>query len=107
MPIGMPLGMLMSMKTTIGVSTKTRDRLAALASRHERTLGEQLDALIDEAEERAYWDDVSAGYSALPIGLDIVVADEYPEYAEHHVGPILADGDHNAPASAPTTGVAA
>jgi len=107
MPASMPIDMLLSMKTTISVSTRTRDRLAALASRHERTLGEQLDALIDEAEERAYWDDVSAGYAALPRGLDIVVADEYPEYAEHRVGPIPADGDHNTPSSAPISGAAA
>jgi hypothetical protein len=95
------------MKTTISVSTRTRDRLAALASRHERTLGDQLDALLDEAEDRAYWDDVSAGYAALPPELDVVVADEYPEYAHHRVGPIPADGEHNAPTSSPTRGAAA
>jgi hypothetical protein len=99
--------MLNGMKTTISVSARTRDRLAALASRHGRTLGEQLDVLIDEAEERTFWADVSHGYAAVPSGLDVVVDDEYPEYSQHRVGPIAAEGDHNAASEPPTAGAAA
>jgi hypothetical protein len=37
------------------VSAEVRDRLAALARRHDRTLGAELSVLIADAEEREWW----------------------------------------------------
>lgn len=83
--------------TTIRVERAVRDRLAALASAHGRSLGTELQALLDELA----WRDIEAGYRRLgenpealaeyqaeaaawmSAGLDdlaATAADEYPEY---------------------------
>lgn len=78
----MPDVMLQAMaKTTISVDVKTRDRLAALANRHHRPLGEELAALLDEAERRDFWAEVSAGYQLQPAE-PYDAADEFPEYRD-------------------------
>jgi hypothetical protein len=41
--------------TTMKVPAEVRDRLMALARRHERTLGAELATLVGEAEEREWW----------------------------------------------------
>jgi hypothetical protein len=57
MPHGKPTGKLRSMgaMTTMKLSVDVRDRLMALATAHGRTLGAELAALVDEAEERDWW----------------------------------------------------
>ena len=65
-------------KTTISVESSTRDRLAAWAARHGRPMGEQIELLLDIAEEREFWEKVSAGYANGYAGGN---DDEYPEYA--------------------------
>jgi hypothetical protein len=84
------------MKTTISVSGEVRDRLASLAHRHGRSLGEQIEAMLEAAEATAFWDRVAQGYAdASERGLTAVVHDDYPEYAHLRVGPIPAEGEHN------------
>ena len=83
--------------TTIRVDAEVRDRLAARAQAHGRSLGEELRAVLDEM----MWQGIEAGYRRLARrGEDIVAyraeaaewtsadltdlaaigADEYPEY---------------------------
>lgn len=45
----------MATMTTMKVAADLRDRLAKLASRHERPLGVELAALVHAAEEREWW----------------------------------------------------
>ena len=91
------------MKTTISVSGDVRDRLARLARQHGRSLGEEIAALVDAAEAAAFWDGVTQGYAeTYERDLAVVVHDEYPEYAHLRVGPLPAEGEHNALSSAET-----
>jgi plasmid stability protein len=83
--------------TTIRVETEVRDRLAARASTHGRSLGAELEAMLDEM----MWQGIEAGYRRLAthreemaayqaeaaewISADMgdlaaTAADEYPEY---------------------------
>jgi len=82
--------------TTIRVGRVARDRLAALAAAHGRTIGAELEALLDDLA----WRGIEAGYLRLSernelarytaesetwaaAGLDELAAsstDEYPEY---------------------------
>lgn len=83
--------------TTIRVDATVRDRLAALADAHGRTLGAELAAILDDLE----WDAIEAGYQRLAeqpsdlsaylaeaeafsrVGLQDLAdtaAEEYPEY---------------------------
>jgi hypothetical protein len=83
--------------TTIRVEVEVRDRLAALAESHGRSLGAQLSAMLDEVT----WRGIEAGYQRLAAnaveyaayraetaewtaadlgGLAATAADEYPEY---------------------------
>jgi plasmid stability protein len=83
--------------TTIRVETEVRDRLAALAAVHHRSLGAELRAMLDEM----MWQGIEAGYRRLAadteemaayqaevaewtsVGLGDLAAsaaDEYPEY---------------------------
>jgi plasmid stability protein len=83
--------------TTIRVDTEVRDRLAARARAHDRSLGAELSAMLDEL----MWQGVEAGYQRLGSdqaelasyqaetaewtgadlgGLASSAADEYPEY---------------------------
>ena len=85
MTTGMRIAMLSGMaKTTISVDSEVRDRLAALAEKHGRPMGEEISLLIDLAEARDFWTEVSVGYShgAADETSDV---DEFPEYA--HLGP--------------------
>jgi len=83
--------------TTIRVETEVRDRLAALAAAHGRSLGAELRAMLDEM----MWQGIEAGYrklaadreemaayhaeiaewTSVDIGeLAATAAEEYPEY---------------------------
>jgi hypothetical protein len=83
--------------TTIRVAVGVRDRLAALAEAHGRSLGAELAALLDDLE----WDAIEAGYRRLAARPDdlagylreaealgstnledlaATAAEEYPEY---------------------------
>lgn len=82
--------------TTIRVGRVTRDRLAALAAAHGRTIGAELESLLDDVA----WRGIEAGYLQLSdenkleryrvetetwasAGLDDLASsatDEYPEY---------------------------
>ncbi|MDG4823555.1 hypothetical protein O7635_17010 [Asanoa sp. WMMD1127] len=70
-------------KTTISVESGVRDRLAAWAARHGRSMGEEIEVLLEIAEEHEFWEKVSAGYANGYAGGN---DDEYPEYA--HLGPV-------------------
>jgi len=97
--------MLSGMKTTISLDAAVRDRLASLAVRHGRTMGEQIVVMIEAAEEQEFWVNVSAGYADIAAGgVEIVVHDDYPEYAHLRVEPVAAEGGHNAPDTPPTRG---
>jgi hypothetical protein len=88
--------MLMTMKTTVSLDSGVRDRLAALAIHHGRTMGEEIAAMVAVAEEREFWDEVSARYADIQAaGMDVVVHDDYPEYAHLRVGDVPAEGEHN------------
>lgn len=104
MPFGKPPGKLISMgaMTTMKLSVEVRDRLMALATGHGRTLGAELAALIDEAEERDWWRNAKQAAARLQADAEqwgdylreaddwnVAVADglgdhasEWPEYAE-------------------------
>jgi hypothetical protein len=73
-------------KTTISVDSRVRDRLAALAARHGRPLGEEIEVLLDIAEQGEFWLRVSAGYAHDPA---VAAHDEFPEYADLPVSPPL------------------
>ena len=83
--------------TTIRVEAEVRDRLAALAAAHGRSLGAELRAMLDEMT----WQGIEAGYRRLATdpeemaayraeiagwtsadlgGLAVTAAEEYPEY---------------------------
>lgn len=83
--------------TTIRVETDVRDRLAARAEAHGRSLGAELSAMLDEL----MWQGIEAGYRRLAANHDefdeyqaevaawtsadlgdlaATAADEYPEY---------------------------
>ena len=83
--------------TTIRVDTETRDRLAALAAAHGRTIGAELRVLLNEV----LWQEIEEGYRRLESQPDEIAsyraevaewtsaglrdlattaADEYPEY---------------------------
>jgi plasmid stability protein len=83
--------------TTIRVEAEIRDRLAARASRHGRSLGAELKALLDEMmwqgieagyrrlaaddEEMAAYQSEAAEWTSMDAGdLATTAADEYPEY---------------------------
>jgi hypothetical protein len=84
------------MKTTVSLEAELRDRLAALAARRGRTMGAQIAAMVQAAEEEDFWDGVSAGYAETGrTNLDVVVNDDYPEHAHLRVGDIHAQGAHN------------
>jgi hypothetical protein len=96
MPMTMPSTMLLGMKTTISVTGDVRDRLARLARRHGRSLGEEIAALVEAAEAAAFWDRVAEGYADMQErGLAVVMHDDYPEYAHLRVGALPAEGEHN------------
>jgi hypothetical protein len=70
-------------RTTITVDSTVRDRLADLARAHHRALGDELASLLDDAEERLFWERVSAGYARPwdePATTDDAAA-EFPEFA--------------------------
>lgn len=50
--------------TTIKVPVELRDRLAAVAAREHITLAEAIRRSLDNAEEAAFWSDVSATMGA-------------------------------------------
>src|SRR5437660_10494830 len=52
---------LMNAMTTIRVEASVRDRLAALAEAHGRSLGSELAAILDDLE----WEAIEAGYRRL------------------------------------------
>ena len=87
----------MNAMTTIRVEASVRDRLAALAEAHGRSLGSELAAILDDLE----WEAIEAGYrrlAARPGDLAVYLAEaeafsrldlqdladtaaeEYPEY---------------------------
>ena len=83
--------------TTIRVEAEVRDRLAALAAAHGRSLGAELGAMLDElmwqgieagyrrlaasqAEMKAYHTEAAGWISADIPDLAATAADEYPEY---------------------------
>jgi hypothetical protein len=68
-------------KTTISIDSAVRDRLATLAEAHGRPMGEEIAYLIDVADERDFWTEVSIGYSHGSAGESSDV-DEFPEYAD-------------------------
>lgn len=51
----------MAKMTTVRVEGKLRDRLAALAGAHGRSLGAELGAILDELQ----WQAIAAGYDRL------------------------------------------
>src|SRR3984957_8840451 len=83
--------------TTIRVESEVRDRLAARAHAHGRSLGAELSAMLDdlmwqgiedgyrrlaanEAEFRSYRDETAQWTGADLSGLAATAAEEYPEY---------------------------
>ena len=88
--------------TTMKLSVDVRDRLMALATSHGRTLGAELAALVNEAEEHDWWRNAKQAAARLQADpeqwedylreaddWDVTVADglgnhasEWPEYAE-------------------------
>lgn len=51
--------------TTIKVTRALRDRLAEKARRDHLTLGAVIEAALDEAESRSFWDAVAKEHAAL------------------------------------------
>lgn len=83
MRLGIAEGMLIGMKTTITVDSTVRDRLSVLARHHQRALGDELAALLGDAEARLFWERVSDGYARegrFDPGGD--ATSEFPEYVE-------------------------
>jgi hypothetical protein len=74
-----------------------RDRLALLAARHGRTMGEQIAVMVERAEYDLFWSDAAAGYDD---GSRVVVHDDYPEYAHLRRPDVAAEGQHNDPPAA-------
>jgi predicted transcriptional regulator len=99
--MAMPKTMLDGMKTTVSLTDEVRNRLAALAARNGRTMGEEIAAMVDRAEYDVFWADVAAGYDdAASAGVPMVVHDDYPEYAHMRRPEVPAEGAHNEPAPA-------
>ena len=109
---------LMNAMTTIRVEASVRDRLAALAEAHGRSLGAELAAILDDLE----WETIEAGYRRLAAKPDDLAAylaeaeafsridlqdladaaaEEYPEYnggvAEHGRHPARGSGPRQRP----------
>lgn len=85
---GIRAAMLVGMaKTTISIESMIRDRLAALAARHGRPLGEEIAVLLDIAERQDFWLQVSAGYAHDPATGH--ADDDFPEYADLPPSPSL------------------
>ena len=51
--------------TTMKVPVDVRDRLMALARDHDRTLGAELRALVNDAEEREWWSEAKQAAARL------------------------------------------
>jgi hypothetical protein len=95
----------MGAMTTMKLSVDVRDRLMALATTHGRTLGAELAALVEEAEERDWWGNAKQAAARLQADVEqwedylreaddwnVTFADglgdhaaEWPEYAEERV----------------------
>jgi hypothetical protein len=60
----------MNSMTTIRVEASVRDRLAALAEAHGRSLGSELAAILDDLE----WEAIEAGYRRLAANPDDLAA---------------------------------
>lgn len=89
----MPDDMLTGMaKTTMTVDSAIRDRLAALAKRHHRSLGAELAALLDVVERRDFWADVSMAYEHQPAE-PYDAFDEFPEYRDLKAPPLATPPD--------------
>ena len=54
-----------TMRETIQVPHETAERLRALASERQQTLGEAVTYLVQLEEERRFWQEFNAGYDAL------------------------------------------
>jgi hypothetical protein len=94
--------MLIGMKTTVSLDSGVRDRLAALAIRHGRTMGEEIASMVEATEAQEFWNEVTTRYADVQAaGMDVVVHDDYPEYAHLKVGDVPAEGEHNDPAPTP------
>jgi len=94
MAVTMPASMLAGMKTTVSLTDEVRNRLAALAARHGRTMGEEIAAMVERAEYDVFWADVALGYEG---AMRVVVHDDYPEYAHLRRPDVPAEGEHNDP----------
>lgn len=57
--------------TTMKVSVEVRDRLMSLADSHGRTLGAELAALVEEAEEREWWRGAKQAAARLQANADL------------------------------------
>jgi hypothetical protein len=92
----MPKAILLTMETTVSLDGGIRDRLVALATRHGCTTEEEIAAMVAAAEEREFWDEVSTRYADIQAaGTDVVLHDDYPEYAHLRVGDVAAEGKHS------------
>lgn len=74
--------------TTIRVETEVRDRLAALAAAHGRSLGAELQAMLDEV----MWQGIEAGYRKLAADREEMAAHqaEIAEWTSADIGDLAA-----------------
>jgi plasmid stability protein len=74
--------------TTIRVEAEVRDRLAALAAEHGRSLGAELRAMLDEL----MWQGIEAGYRKLAADQEEMVAyhAEIAEWTSAGIGDLAA-----------------
>jgi plasmid stability protein len=74
--------------TTIRVEAEVRDRLAALAAEHGRSLGAELRAMLDEL----MWQGIEAGYRKLAAGQEEMAAydAEIAEWTSAGIGDLAA-----------------
>jgi plasmid stability protein len=79
--------LLMAM-TTIRVEAEVRDRLAALAAAHGRSLGAELQAMLDEV----MWQGIEAGYRKLAADREEMAAyqAEIAEWTSANIGDLAA-----------------
>lgn len=77
--------------TTIRVTQSVRDRLAAMAAAHDRSLGEELSALVDAMA----WQVIAEGYRKLERGA--AAMDDYRAQADDWTGAELEDLAAGAP----------